>query len=86
MNTSVIEGYLSSGDLIIEATNILTDNEYSEVLGVERAGAWYTLPEVLFPDMEEPRFQGQKKIQEALAEVDVLEKTIDYIKEKISGG
>jgi len=84
-NAEYIMDFTGYIDPVIEATNILTTNEYAEILGVERAGAWYTLPAELFPDMEEPRFQGQKKIQEALAEVDVLEKTIEYIKAKISG-
>jgi recombination protein RecA len=75
-------GYI---DPVVEAVNILTDGSYAEILGVERAGPWYTLPKHLFPSMEEAKFQGQKKIQEALAEIDVLENCINFIKSKISG-
>lgn len=70
-------------DPVVEATTILTSPEYAEVLGIARAGAWYTLPKELFPDMDEPRFQGQNKIMEALAEIDVLENTIAYIRSRL---
>lgn len=73
-------GYI---DPVVEATNIITAPQYAEVLGVARAGAWYTLPDELFPGEDEGRFQGQTKIMEALAEVDILEATIAYIRRKL---
>jgi len=73
-------GYI---DPVVEATHILTAAEHAGALNVVRAGAWYTLPSELFPDLDDPRFQGQAKIMEALAEVDILEATIAYIKSKL---
>jgi len=71
-------GYI---DPVVEASNILTNSDFFEVLGVERAGAWYTLPSEVFQG--ENRFQGQNKIMEALAEIDVLESVVDYIRSKL---
>lgn len=71
-------GYI---DPVVETVKLFTTSEYAEALNVQRAGAWYTLPEELFPD--ENRFQGQNKIMEALAEVDILEASITYIKKNL---
>lgn len=74
------DGYIN---LVEEIATILTTNEYSDILGVTRAGAWYTVPQELFPDMDEAKFMGKQKLEEALAEVEAFERAEAYIKQKM---
>lgn len=53
---------------ISEIVNIVTNKEHMEALGVSLAGAWYSVPEKWFPEMEEAKFQGASKLYEALAD------------------
>ena len=78
--TMGVDGYIN---LVEEVATILTTNEYSEILGVTRAGAWYTVPQEIFPDMEEAKFMGKQKLEEALAEVEAFERAEAYIKLKM---
>lgn len=74
------DGYI---DIVDELASILTNQEHSEALGVSRAGAWYTFPPELFPDMEEARFMGKAKIEEALSEVEVFERLRAHVQSKL---
>lgn len=73
-------GYI---DVVDELAGILTDNSLTERLGIIRAGAWYTFPKELFPEYEEPKFNGKAKIAEALADLDVYYRVAEYVKSKI---
>lgn len=66
---------------ISELVNILTDETNSEILGIKRAGAWYTLPKAIVPTGED-RFQGSEKIAEYLADKETFVLTKKYVIEK----
>lgn len=78
--TMAPDGFIN---LVEEVATILTTPEYGEILEVSRAGAWYTLPRELFPEMEEAKFMGKGKLEEALAEVEAFERAEEYIKTKM---
>ena len=54
-------------DPVSELVNVITNKDYFDKLGISLAGAWYTMPESWFPDVEDSKFQGSSKIVEALS-------------------
>jgi recombination protein RecA len=75
-----VNGYI---DMVDELAGILTDSSLQETFGIIRAGAWYTLPQELFPDYPEAKFNGKAKIMEALADLDAFERVVHYVKSKV---
>lgn len=73
-------GYI---DLVDELASILTDSLLLEPLGIVKTGAWYALPKELFPEYEEPKFNGKPKITEVLADLEVYERVANYVKSKL---
>jgi recombination protein RecA len=71
---------------ISEIISIVTNKELMEILNVNLAGSWYTVPHEWFPDMEEPRFQGSTKIAEALEDLDALNRVRTLILNKLKEG
>lgn len=71
---------------ISEIINIATNKDLMGVLGVNLAGAWYTVPHEWFPSMEEPRFQGATKLSEALEDLDALNRVKTLILSKLKEG
>jgi recombination protein RecA len=72
-----VNGYI---DMVDELSGILTDASLIERLGIVRAGAWYTFPVELFPNYEEPKFNGKAKIMEALADLDAFDRVVAHVK------
>lgn len=56
-------------DNYAEIASVLTDSRKTEALGVSRTGAWYTLPEELYPpDVEPEKINGEAKMLSLLME------------------
>jgi len=53
-------------DVFRSIANIVTDAQYSDMLGIERAGAYYSFPKEIFG--EENKFQGMAKTLDFLRE------------------
>jgi recombination protein RecA len=63
--------------------DVLTNKTFMEDLDIKVAGAWYTLPEELAPDIENRRFNGAAKLQEYFADVESLERAEKYVISKL---
>ena len=60
-------------DPVTDTLNIITDDFYGSLTGVEKRGAWIVLPQEWFPDIE--KFHGAAAVAEALAsDLDNLER------------
>lgn len=65
-------------DTYAEVAAILTDSRFTDKLKIQRTGAWYTLPENLYPPEYEPeKINGEAKmLQVMLADIEHLEQTV----------
>jgi recombination protein RecA len=82
-NLGYTDGQVDEGQ---EVADLLTDSKNLELLGIQRSGAFYTLPREIVPaEYDELRFQGAAKVLDMLmSDMEFLRtKVIPYIRTKL---
>lgn len=77
-------GFDGQFDTFAEVADVFTNADYLDMLGIQKGGAWYTLPDELVAPGFDNKLNGNAKIAEMLAsDLEHFEKVEQYIRSRI---